>query len=80
MDLRISQDAGRYMCEFIYYSSLAQLYKQEKAKKVVFLHVPSDASQKTVARGRELVINLIRSIVESEIEQRRREDEANGEL
>ena len=69
-DLRISEDAGRYMCEFIYYSSLAHRLKQQKPRKVVFLHVPSDASAKSVAQGRELMINLIRAIVESEVASR----------
>ena len=73
MDLRISRDAGRYMCEFIYFSSLSHLYKGQKPRKVMFLHVPSDASQRTVAQGRELVINLVRSVVESEFERRNKE-------
>lgn len=66
MDLRISEDPGRYLCDFIYYSSLAHLYKANRPRKVVFLHVPSDASDAYVGQGRELAVNLIRSIVESE--------------
>lgn len=84
MDLRISEDAGRYMCDFIYYSSLAHLHKQQRPRKVVFLHVPADASHKTVAQGKELLVNLIRSIVETEIERRMggkgNGDEGDGEL
>ncbi|CAM1506587.1 Fc.00g062280.m01.CDS01 [Cosmosporella sp. VM-42] len=82
-DLRISEDAGRYMCDFIYYSSLAQRLKQEKPRKVVFLHVPSDASEKSVTQGKELMVNLIRSIVESEVEKIMKEQgsgAAGGEL
>lgn len=67
MDLRLSDDAGRYLCDFIYYSSLAHLWKQQRPRKVLFLHVPSDASEKTVAQGRDLAVNLIRSIVESDV-------------
>lgn len=78
MDLRISQDAGRYMCEFIYFSSLAHLYKQDRLRKVVFIHVPSDASHKAVARGRELVVNLIRALVESEVEGGGKEKDGGG--
>lgn len=66
MDLRISEDAGRYLCDFIYYSSLSTLLKEQRPRKVVFLHVPCDASDKNVAQGRELAVNLIRSIAESE--------------
>ena len=68
MDLRISDDAGRYLCDFIYYSSLAHLSKQKRPRKVIFMHVPSDASERSIERGRDLTINLVRSIVESEFE------------
>ncbi|KAL2255478.1 hypothetical protein VTK26DRAFT_3268 [Humicola hyalothermophila] len=67
MDLRISEDAGHYLCDFIYFSSLAHLYKAGRKRKVLFLHVPSDASEQSVALGRELLLQLIRSVVESEI-------------
>lgn len=67
MDLRISEDAGRYLCDFIYFSSLATLYKQKRERKVVFLHVPAEASERNIAQGRELAVNLIRSLVESEV-------------
>ncbi|GAB1310868.1 Pyroglutamyl-peptidase 1 [Madurella fahalii] len=67
MDLRISEDAGRYLCDFIYFSSLAHLYKAGERRKVLFLHVPSDASEHSVQVGRELVLQLVRSVVESEL-------------
>ncbi|KAJ3565134.1 hypothetical protein NP233_g7828 [Leucocoprinus birnbaumii] len=66
VNLLISEDAGHYLCDFIYYSSLATLFKQGRPRKVVFFHVPAYASEDDVARGRELALNLIRSIVESE--------------
>lgn len=75
MDLRISEDAGRYLCDFIYYSSLSHLYKEQRERKVVFLHVPADASPANVDQGRELAINLIRSIVESEVIKKKGEQE-----
>ncbi|KYK58182.1 pyroglutamyl peptidase type I [Drechmeria coniospora] len=67
MDLRISEDAGRYLCDFIYYSSLSTLSRQKRPRKVVFFHVPCEASEKDISQGRELALNLIRSIVESEV-------------
>lgn len=73
MDLRISEDAGRYLCDFIYYSSLAELWKLQRPRKVVFLHVPADASHQSIEKGRELTVNLIRSIVESEMDKSREE-------
>ena len=72
--MRISDDPGRYLCDFIYYSSLAHLYKQQRPRKVIFLHVPADASETSVTQGRELAINLIRSIVESEVIQKRQKE------
>lgn len=67
LDLRISEDAGRYICDFTYYSSLAHLLKAGEERKVVFLHVPADASEGAVATGRELALQLIRSLVESKL-------------
>ena len=66
MDLRISEDPGRYLCDFIYYCSLSHLSQAGRPRKVCFLHVPSDASEAAVAHGRELTMNLVRSIAESE--------------
>ncbi|EMR70692.1 putative pyroglutamyl peptidase type protein [Eutypa lata UCREL1] len=68
--LRISDDPGRYMCDFIYFSSLAHLWKQQKPRKLLFLHVPAGSSPEGVDLGRELVLQLIRSIAESEVSRR----------
>ncbi|KAI1036850.1 hypothetical protein LB503_002905 [Fusarium chuoi] len=65
-DLRISEDAGHFMCDFIYYSSLSELWKLQRPRNALFLHVPADASPTSVAKGRELTLNLIRSVVESD--------------
>ncbi|KAK4192812.1 Pyroglutamyl-peptidase 1 [Podospora australis] len=72
-DLRISEDAGHYLCDFIYYSSLAHLYRLGERRKVVFLHVPCDAGERAVEAGRELLLQLVRSIVESETARKERE-------
>lgn len=66
-DLRISEDAGHFLCDFIYYSSLSELWKLQRPRKALFLHVPADATPTSVEKGRDLTLNLIRSIVESEI-------------
>ncbi|CAK7221998.1 hypothetical protein SBRCBS47491_004718 [Sporothrix bragantina] len=65
-DLRISVDAGRYLCDFIYTSSLAHLWKQGARRRVAFLHVPAAATPERVAVGQGLVVELIRSLVETE--------------
>jgi pyroglutamyl-peptidase len=66
-DVRISEDAGHYLCDFIYYSSLSELWNQQRPRKALFLHVPADASPDNIEKGRDLTLNLIRSIVESEV-------------
>ena len=80
-DLRISEDAGRFMCDFIYYSSLSELWKLQRPRKALFLHVPADASARNVELGRELTLNLIRAVVESEtiVKNKLREKEDAGE-
>ncbi|KAJ9139162.1 Pyroglutamyl peptidase type [Pleurostoma richardsiae] len=70
LDLRMSFDAGHYLCDFIYYSSLAHLWKAQERRRVLFLHVPADASEDALRTGTELVTQLIRSIVESELSKK----------
>ena len=67
----ISEDAGHFLCDFIYFSSLAHLWKAGLPRKVLFLHVPSDSSDVNIKNGVELVTQLIRSVVESEATQRK---------
>lgn len=64
-DVRISEDAGRYLCDFIYYSSLAHLTKKEEKRRVVFLHVPVDSNTEAIKTGTEVTIELIRALVQS---------------
>lgn len=68
--MRVSEDAGHYLCDFIYFSSLAHLYKAGERRRVLFLHVPCDASEHSIALGRELLLQLIRSVAESEVARR----------
>ncbi|KAI3331919.1 putative pyroglutamyl peptidase type I [Xylariaceae sp. AK1471] len=71
LNLRVSEDAGRYLCDFIYFSSLAHLWKQQRPKKVVFFHVPLHSDEQSLKRGVELVLTLVRSIVESELDKKK---------
>ncbi|KAK7951475.1 uncharacterized protein PG986_007203, partial [Apiospora aurea] len=68
--LRISEDPGRYLCDFIYYSSMAHLTKQNRPRKVLFLHVPCEQSPEFIKSGGEIATQLIRSVVESEMASR----------
>ncbi|KAH8771478.1 hypothetical protein BGZ57DRAFT_896202 [Hyaloscypha finlandica] len=64
-DVRISEDAGRYLCDFIYYSTLAHLTKKDEKRRAVFLHVPVDSDAAAVKTGVEVTIELIRAMVRS---------------
>lgn len=70
LELRISEDAGHFLCDFIYYNSLSLLLKQQRKRNVVFFHVPCDQDEKVIQQSRELAINLIRSVVESQVSRR----------
>ncbi|KAF2130015.1 peptidase C15, pyroglutamyl peptidase I-like protein [Dothidotthia symphoricarpi CBS 119687] len=66
-DVRVSYDAGNFLCGFIYYSSLAHYFEiKQDERPVVFLHVPDlSGSQDRLKEGWENVIALIKALVES---------------
>lgn len=66
-DVRISPDAGNYMCGFIYYNSLAHYFQQkEDERPVCFMHVPDlSGSNEKLAIGRDVAVALIKALVES---------------
>ena len=64
-DVRISEDAGRYLCDFIYYSSMAHLTKEDEDRRVVFLHVPVESDSRSIDTGVEVAVELIRALVQS---------------
>lgn len=69
--LRLSNDAGHYLCEFIYYTSLLEYWRREPKglakgeRPVVFLHVPGQAEEEDLKRGRIVAIGLIKALVET---------------
>lgn len=66
-DVRMSEDAGRYLCDYIYYRSLELLYEKGEKRRVVFLHVPSGSGGYEVSLGKEVALGLVRAVVESEV-------------
>lgn len=66
IDVRISEDAGRYLCDFIYFSSLAHLYKKEEERRVLFLHVPVECDDFAVRKGVDITVELIRALIQSD--------------
>jgi pyroglutamyl-peptidase len=69
-DLRISPDAGDYMCGFIYWNSMSWFYRkfkeegeQGKDLPVAFSHVPPLPEKEDVEMGIQLTIELIRAMI-----------------
>jgi len=66
IDIRPSNDAGNFMCGFIYYNTLAHFYKdKDEERPVMFLHVPNLPTEKDVEQGRQVALTLIRALVDS---------------
>lgn len=66
-DLRISTDAGHYLCDFIYFTSLVEYWHRSPngPRPVVFLHVPGGFENKDVESGRAVALGLIRALAAS---------------
>ena len=78
LEMVLSENAGRYLCEFILYASLSSWYGREtegkkKSKEkgtkekpvVVFLHVPAECQNADLERGKRVVIALVKALAES---------------
>lgn len=72
-DCRPSEDAGRYLCDFIYYNSLAW-YGRRNGKldggkvtdrPVLFLHVPAESGSEMIEKGTQVAQALIEAMVEN---------------
>jgi pyroglutamyl-peptidase len=66
-DVRLSADAGNFLCGFIYYNSLAHYFSLDHAERpVAFMHVPDlSGDENKLQEGREVTIALIKALVES---------------
>ncbi|KAF7594217.1 hypothetical protein BBP40_009921 [Aspergillus hancockii] len=62
-DVRLSNDAGRYLCEFIFYTSLAQALRQGQHQNVVFFHVPGSCQDEDIQKGKDIAVGLIKALV-----------------
>jgi hypothetical protein len=74
VDLRLSHDAGRYLCEFIYYTSLAHAYQAKRDRGVVFFHVPGWTDERGLARGKDVTVALIKALVEDWMADKEKEN------
>ncbi|EME81121.1 uncharacterized protein MYCFIDRAFT_28580 [Pseudocercospora fijiensis CIRAD86] len=72
-DARPSEDAGHYLCDYIYFNSLAHCGRRsgamegggDKARPVLFLHVPAESDPDMIEKGKEVTIALIHAIVDN---------------
>lgn len=62
-DLRLSSDAGRYLCEFIFYSSLSHCFQEGRDRSVIFYHVPVETDAESLDKGTKVAVALIKSMV-----------------
>lgn len=78
-DVRISTDAGRYLCEYIFYASMAHWNLREREGKdvskgerlesrVLFLHVPKEVDEEAIQRGVRVVETLVTAAVSCLVE------------
>lgn len=68
-DVRLSEDAGRYLCEFIFYTSLALALQEGQDRNVVFFHVPALCGDEDIESGKEVTIALIKALVSCWIDE-----------
>lgn len=72
-DCQLSEDAGHYLCDFIYFNSLAWYGRRSgkldggKAsdRPVMFLHVPAECDAETLETGHQVTVALIEAMVDS---------------
>lgn len=73
VDCRSSEDAGHYLCDYIYFNSLAWFGRRSgkldggkgSDRPVLFLHVPAESDEVTLERGRQVALALIEVMVQS---------------
>ncbi|KAL8715992.1 MAG: hypothetical protein Q9220_000659 [cf. Caloplaca sp. 1 TL-2023] len=69
VDIRPSNDAGHFLCDFIYYTSLVEYWRRDPEKKkearVMFLHVPGNIEDLDIEMGRKVAFGLIGAMVGS---------------
>ncbi|RPA99084.1 peptidase C15, pyroglutamyl peptidase I-like protein [Choiromyces venosus 120613-1] len=75
LPIKVSDDAGRFLCEYLYYSSLKAACDKEgkdrlRSEKVLFMHVPSLGEPFGVETGRKVLVELVKAMVAAGEEKR----------
>ena len=72
-DCRPSEHAGHYLCDYIYFNSLAWFGRRHEKldggigtdRPVLFLHVPAESDPQTLEKGRQVTLALIEAMVDN---------------
>lgn len=70
-NVEISQDAGRYLCEFIFYRSLYECTLRKLDTPVLFIHVPPPSPTYTKEQIRETLQCLVHGLCVQSVIQRK---------
>lgn len=73
-DLRISNDAGNYLCDFIYYTSLSLAMLEARDRGVLFLHVPGACEDEDIERGHNITLALVKTMIRCWIDEQHSAD------
>ncbi|KAL8983946.1 MAG: hypothetical protein Q9205_001946 [Flavoplaca limonia] len=69
VDVRPSSDAGRYLCDFIYYTSLVEYWRKDPKMMapVMFLHVPGSIEDHDIEMGKKAALGLIGAMKDAQL-------------
>ena len=66
--VRLSSDPGRFLCDFIYFASLAEAARAEgKGTPVLFMHVPPAGHPHSVGEMRDAAVRVVRWVCENHL-------------
>ena len=79
-DVRPSNNAGHYLCDFTYYTSMLEYWRRDASgtRPCVFLHVPGGWKQEDILRGRLVALGLIAACVGSQLSRASHGKQANS--
>ncbi|CAI4215891.1 unnamed protein product [Parascedosporium putredinis] len=64
LDLKVSDNAGWYFCEFEFFSSLANALLKHNSKNALYLHVPLHRDDDAISTGARVAVEFITAAVE----------------
>lgn len=81
-DVRPSDDPGRYLCDFVYYTSLVEYWRHgsEGRRPVMFLHVPAGYGEEDVEKGRRVAVGLVEALVGNLVKAKGKHEEEGEQL